>query len=145
MDQHWAYGWRAAAQQRQPSQRQQPPRPRVAGTTRVPVVTTLRGDPPRVAGGRETLRGAAVWEFFEKGWWKPMPLGLQDFLNEQWDDWSEEAHMFLNDDQTKMYCWDFVELKQTRWHLIGADEWENVKTRSIRRAQILSAPANVVG
>ena len=141
MKQHVAYDWFQVAQQEQPSRWPQTPRPRVAGETRVPV----RGDPPTVSGRLETIRGAAVWEFFEKGGWKVMSPDLQTFLSEQYHNSVDETYMILNDDKTKMYCWDFVKLEQTRWHHIGADEWENVKTRSIRRVQILAAPKNVVG
>ena len=73
-----------------------------------------------------------------------MSPDLQDFLNGQYHDVGE-TFMFLDEERTKIYWWDFVKLKQTRWHLVGDDKWENVKTRSIRRVQILTAPANVVG
>lgn len=110
---------------------------------RVPVVN-LRGDPPRTR-----VAGATVWEFYERGGWKPMAEDIQVFMDEQYN-LVEQTGMCLDAEKRTMYWWDFRRLTQTRWHLdsdamYDDDVWELVKTRSIRRVAILSAPANPVG
>ena len=91
------------------------------------------------------IPGVALWEFFDEGGWKVFSPDLQDFLNDQYHNLVDETSMWIDEAKTIIYGRDFVKLEQTRWVYIGGNEWVNDKTRSIRRVQILTAPANTVG
>ena len=130
------------AQQEQ--RRRWPPTPRsqVARETRL----LVRGDPPSYSRSRMlAIPGVALWEFFDEGGWEVFSPDLQDFLNDQYHNLVDETRVWVDEAKTIIDGWGFVKLEQTRWVYIGGNEWVNDKTRSIRRVQILTAPANAVG
>ena len=101
--------------------------------------------PQRGLGDLEA--GCRKWEFYERGFWKPMAANVQAFIDENYHN-ELQVHvggMFLEREERSKYTWDFINLLQHRWHLDRDGIWEIVKTRSIRRVQILAAPRNPVG
>ena len=67
-----------------------------------------------------------------------------NFLELAYDDEETMEHMFVNNANTWKYTWNFADLTQKRWWWDG-NAWECVKTRSIRRVQVLAAPSNPRG
>ena len=97
--------------------------------------------------GFRDFAGVRKWEFYERGGWKPMAANVQAFIDENYHN-ELQVHMggmFLDPEERSKYTWDFINLLQHRWHLDRDGIWEIVKTRSIRRVQILAAPRNPVG
>ena len=100
---------------------------------------------PAPRDGDPNMDRVTTWEFYERGGWKAVAEDLQSFIDEQYHlELFEQAGMFLDDARVTKYTWDFRALTQKRWYFDG-DVWKVVKTRSIRRVQILSAPSNPVG
>ena len=95
--------------------------------------------------GSRDLAGYRKWEFYERGAWKPMSPHIQAFIDEHYHNFQEQADIFIDSEERSKYTWDFINLLQHRWHLDRDGIWEIVKTRSIRRVQILAAPRNPVG
>ena len=57
---------------------------------------------------------------------------------------TKNASMFLDDARLIKYTWDFATLLQKRWQFEDG-EWKIVKTRSIRRVQVLDKPSMPCG
>ena len=96
----------------------------------------------------------ATWEYFEKGGWKAMDERTNNILEMAYCDGDEECdeEWVLREPWNlatwnyAKYIWNFADLTQKRFHWAwDGFDWACVKTRSIRRVQVLSAPANPRG
>ena len=101
--------------------------------------------------GSADRRGSGnLWEYYERGGWKPCSELVNSFLEAQILLGVEPCGMNIDSTGDAKYAWHFDYLTQKRKHRRNPDfgqdgEWETVKTRSIRRAMVLAAPERPFG
>ena len=79
----------------------------------------------------------ATWEYFEKGGWFAMDDKTSKILSMAYSDENTECSMTYTDEYK--YIWNFEDMTQKRFRFDG-HTWTCVKTRSIRRVQVLATP-----
>ena len=88
--------------------------------------------------------GEKIWEFFEWGGWKPCSEAISNLLEEGFYHGAWTCGMKIDRTGDKQYEWNLRDLIQKRKHRQADGKWITVKTRSIRRVNVLAAPDHPV-
>ena len=109
---------------------------------------TATGETDRVNAVAQEVqhRGRHVWEYHERGAWKPCSEFLNDFLEEQLMVGEAECGIKIDETGDEKYVYNFPNLTQQRmvWKYDLAHpnngDWSTVKVRSIRRIIVVAEP-----
>ena len=91
-------------------------------------------------------RARHVWEYHERGAWKPCKEFISDFLEEQLMMGAEDCGINIDQTGEEKYEYNFPNMLQTRKILMkrtdhpNGGEWNTVKVRSIRRIIVVAEP-----